>query len=166
MNIIFPGSFDPITKGHEDIIKRALKIFGNIEILILNNFNKNHIFSINERKDIILKIFKEDKRVKITTFDGLLADYIKENDVDVILRSVRNVIDFENEKINAIVNNDLCDIETFFLFSKKKYEYVSSGMVKDVYFNGGNISLYVSFEVLEFLNNKFRRNSNGNFRIN
>lgn len=165
MNIVFPGSFDPITKGHEDIVRRALKIFEKIEILILDNFNKKHIFSINERKNILLKIFKNDSRVKISTFDGLLADYIKKNNIDFVLRSIRNTIDFENEKINFIVNNDLCAVDTFFLFSKKEYEYISSTMVKDVYFNGGDISLYVSVEVLEFLNSKFRRNSNGNFGI-
>lgn len=159
MKIIFPGSFDPITKGHENIIKRIIKIFGNVEVLILNNFNKNHILSICERKNLMSLIFKNDNRIKITTYDGLLADYVSKNNVDIIIRAVRNSIDFESEKINAKINKDLSNIETLILFSEENYNYISSSMVKDVYFSGGNILKYVSVEVLEILNNKFRRNT-------
>ena len=194
MNVIFPGSFDPLTKGHEDIIDRIVDIFGHVDVLILNNYNKKHTFSILERKEMILKIFENNTKVKVNIYNGLLADYIKQNHVDIIVRALRNTLDFENEKINAKINKELADVETFVfhvdiivralrntldfenekinakinkeladvetfvLFSQKNNEYISSTIVKDIYFNGGDVSSYVDKVVLEMLNDKFRRN--------
>lgn len=158
MKVVFPGSFDPITNGHEDIILRLLKLFKSVDIVILNNFNKNHLFSISERRDVILKIFENQLGVSVNSYDGLLSDYIRDNDVDLIVRGIRNTVDYENEKINFKVNKDLCGIETLFLLSENNSDYLSSSMIKDVYFNNGDISLYVNDIVLEMLNNKFRRN--------
>lgn len=158
MNVIFPGSFDPLTKGHEDIIDRIVEIFGHVDVLILNNYNKKHTFSILERKEMILKIFENNTKVKVNIYNGLLADYIKQNHVDIIVRALRNTLDFENEKINAKINKELADVETFVLFSQKNNEYISSTIVKDIYFNGGDVSSYVDKVVLEMLNDKFRRN--------
>lgn len=158
MKVVFPGSFDPITKGHKSIILKILDIFKSVDVVVLNNINKNHLFSIEERKDIILNIFKNYENVRVNTYNGLLANYVKENDVNLLVRGVRNSLDFESEKINAKVNKELCGVETLLLFSESSDEYISSSVVKDVFLNGGNVDLYVDKIVLDMLYRKFRRN--------
>lgn len=158
MKVVFPGSFDPITKGHKSIILKILDIFKSVDVVVLNNINKNHLFSIEERKDIILNIFKNYENVRVNTYNGLLANYVKENDVNLLVRGVRNSLDFESEKINAKVNKELCGVETLLLFSESSDECISSSVVKDVFLNDGNVDLYVDKIVLDMLYRKFRRN--------
>lgn len=158
MKVIFPGSFDPITNGHIDIILRSLKIFDIVEVLVLNNFNKNTIFSIEERKDIISKVFINNKKIKVCSYNGLLYDYINKEKVDFIIRGIRNTIDYENEKINASVNREHSNVETLLMFSDDLKYCVSSSLVKELYFNGADVSKYVDNIVLDELNKKFRRN--------
>ena len=158
MKVIFPGSFDPLTNGHKNIILKALDIFDSVDIVILNNFNKRALFSLEERKNIISDIFKEYKNIDVHIHSGLLCDYVINNNVNVLLRGVRNTLDFESEKINAKVNKELCGVETILFFSDNSDEHISSTVVKDVYFNGGNIDLYVDKVVLDILGEKFRRN--------
>ena len=158
MKVVFPGSFDPITKGHKSIILKILDIFKSVDVVVLNNINKNHLFSIEERKDIILNIFKNYENVRVNTYNGLLANYVKENDVNLLVRGVRNSLDFESEKINAKVNKELCGVETLLLFSESSDECISYSVVKDVFLNGGNVDLYVDKIVLDMLYRKFRRN--------
>ncbi|BFT66152.1 pantetheine-phosphate adenylyltransferase [Parvimonas parva] len=158
MKVVFPGSFDPITIGHKSIILKILDIFKSVDVVVLNNINKNHLFSIEERKDIILNIFKNYENVRVNTYNGLLANYVKENDVNLLVRGVRNSLDFESEKINAKVNKELCGVETLLLFSESSDECISSSVVKDVFLNGGNVDLYVDKIVLDMLYRKFRRN--------
>ncbi len=158
MKVIFPGSFDPITNGHIDIILRSLKIFDTVEVLVLNNFNKNTTFSIEERKDIISKVFINNKKIKVCSYNGLLYDYINKEKVDFIIRGIRNTIDYENEKINASVNREHSNVETLLMFSDDSKYCVSSSLVKELYFNGADVSKYVDNIVLDELNKKFRRN--------
>lgn len=158
MKVIFPGSFDPITNGHIDIILRSLKIFDTVEVLVLNNFNKNTTFSIEERKDIISKVFINNKKIKVCSYNGLLYDYINKEKVDFIIRGIRNTIDYENEKINASVNREHSNVETLLMFSDDLKYCVSSSLVKELYFNGADVSKYVDNIVLDELNKKFRRN--------
>ncbi|MCI5997506.1 MAG: pantetheine-phosphate adenylyltransferase [Peptoniphilaceae bacterium] len=158
MKVIFPGSFDPITNGHIDIILRSLKIFDTVEVLVLNNFNKNTTFSIEEREDIISKVFINNKKIKVCSYNGLLYDYINKEKVDFIIRGIRNTIDYENEKINASVNREHSNVETLLMFSDDLKYCVSSSLVKELYFNGADVSKYVDNIVLDELNKKFRRN--------
>lgn len=158
MKVIFPGSFDPITNGHIDIILRSLKIFDTVEVLILNNFNKNATFSIEERKDIISRVFIDNKKIKVCSYNGLLYNYVNKEKVDFIIRGIRNSIDYENEKINASVNREHSNVETLLMFSDDLKCCVSSSLVKELYFNGADVSKYVDNIVLDELNKKFRRN--------
>lgn len=158
MNVVFPGSFDPLTKGHKNIILKVLNIFDSVDIVILNNFNKSAIFSLTERKNIISSIFKEYNNINVHIHNGLLCDYVKNNNVNILIRGVRNTLDFEVEKINAKVNKELCGVETILFLSDKSDEHISSTIIKDIYFNGGDIDLYVDKIVLDKLCEKFRRN--------
>ena len=157
MKIVFPGSFDPLTNGHKKIILKALRIFESVNILILNNINKKSLFTLEERKDIISNIFKDYNNVSVELYSGLLSEYIENNDVNIIVRGVRNTLDFESEKINAKVNKELCGVETVLFFSESSDEHISSTVVKDIYFNGGSIARYVDKIVLDILSEKFRR---------
>ena len=103
-------------------------------------------------------IFKEYKNVDVHVYCGLLSDYIRKNNINVLVRGVRNTLDFEAEKINAKVNKQLCGVETILFFSDDSEDYISSRIVKDIFFNGGNINLYVDKIVLDILSEKFRRN--------
>lgn len=158
MKVIFPGSFDPLTNGHKSIVLKALNIFDSVDIVILNNINKNPLFSLEERKKIISNIFKEYKNVDVHVYCGLLSEYIRKNNINVLVRGVRNTLDFESEKINAKVNKELSGVETILFFSDKSDEHISSTVVKEIFFNGGNIDLYVDKVVLDKLRKKFRRN--------
>lgn len=158
MKVVFPGSLDPLTIGHKKIILKALDIFGSINVVILNNINKKPLLSLEERKEVISNVFMEYTNVSVDVYCGLLSDYIMHNDVNIIVRGVRNTLDFESEKINAKVNQELCGVQTILFFSESSEEHISSSVVKDIFFNGGNIEPYVDKIVLDILNKKFRRN--------
>ncbi len=137
---VFPGSFDPITLGHVDIIKRAIPLFDEIIIAIGVNAKKNYMFSIEERKKFIENAFFGDDKISVQTYTGLTVDYCKKIDADFILRGLRNPADFEFEKAIAQTNRKLSGIETVFLLTSAETSFISSSIVRDIMRNGGDAS--------------------------
>ena len=129
---IFPGSFDPITNGHFDIIKRGISLFDEVIVAIGVNSDKKYMFSLDERKQFIEDAFADEPKVKVTTYEGLTVDYCKEIDADFILRGLRNPADFEFEKAIAHTNRELEKVETVFLLTSAKTSFISSSIVREV----------------------------------
>ncbi|MFB9054370.1 pantetheine-phosphate adenylyltransferase [Formosa undariae] len=140
---IFPGSFDPITLGHLDIISRAVNVFDEVIVAIGINSDKKYMFTLDERLQFIKDTFKDEPRVKVTTYSGLTVDFCIKMDVEFILRGLRNPADFEFEKAIAQTNRKLSEIETVFLLTSSKTSFISSSIVRDVIRHNGNYTLLV-----------------------
>lgn len=140
---IFPGSFDPLTLGHYDIIKRGVTLFDEIIVAIGVNSSKKYMFSLEERKQFIIDAFKDEPKVKVVTYEGLTVDFCLKNDVEFILRGLRNPADFEFEKAIAHTNRDLAPIETIFLLTSAETSYIASSIVRDVIKNNGDYTKLV-----------------------
>lgn len=140
---LFPGSFDPITLGHYDIITRALDLFDEIVVAIGVNGDKNYMFTVEQRKEFIEKAFADEPKVKVTTYQGLTVDFCKEIDAQFILRGLRNPADFEFEKAIAHTNRKLSQIETVFLLTAARTSFISSSIVRDVIRNHGDYTVLV-----------------------
>ena len=140
---LFPGSFDPITLGHYDIIKRALDLFDEIVVAIGVNGDKNYMFTVELRKEFIEQAFADETKVKVTTYQGLTVDFCKEIDAQFILRGLRNPADFEFEKAIAHTNRKLSQIETVFLLTAARTSFISSSIVRDVIRNHGDYTVLV-----------------------
>ena len=140
---LFPGSFDPITLGHYDIIKRALDLFDEIVVAIGVNGDKNYMFTVEQRKEFIEQAFADEPKVKVTTYQGLTVDFCKEIDAQFILRGLRNPADFEFEKAIAHTNRKLSQIETVFLLTAARTSFISSSIVRDVIRNHGDYTVLV-----------------------
>jgi pantetheine-phosphate adenylyltransferase len=138
---LFPGSFDPITLGHLDIINRALPLFDKIVIAIGVNTDKNYMFTLQERIDFIEKTFANEKKITIETYRGLTVDFCKTVNAHFILRGLRNPADFEFEKAIAITNRKISGIETVFLLTSAETSFISSSIVRDILRNNGDASL-------------------------
>lgn len=150
---IFPGSFDPITLGHYDIIQRGLQLFDHLVVAIGDNSDKAYRFSIAERLDFLQQTFKNEPRIEITTYSGLTVDYCKSIDAQFILRGLRNPADFEFEKAIAHTNRTLSKIETVFLLTASDKAFISSSIVRDVLKHKGDISALVPSAVSEAIAN-------------
>ena len=138
---IYPGSFDPLTNGHVDIIERGAKIFDAIIVAILANVEKTPLFSENERITIIRDVFKGHDNVQVETFSGLLVDYAQLKNASVLVRGLRAVSDFEYEFQMALMNRHLAPgLETVFMMPDEKYTYISSRLIKEVFTLGGEIT--------------------------
>lgn len=135
---IFPGSFDPLTLGHYDIIKRGITLFDELYIAIGINADKKYMFSLENRKRFIEEAFEDEPNIKVVTYQGLTVDFCKEINANFILRGLRNPADFEFEKAIAHTNRKLSEIETVFLLTSSGKSYISSSIVRDVIRNGGD----------------------------
>jgi pantetheine-phosphate adenylyltransferase len=144
---IFPGSFDPITLGHYDIIMRGIHLFDEIVVAIGINAEKKYMFSLEQRQKFIEDAFANEPKVKVITYEGLTIDLCKKMDAQFILRGLRNPADFEFEKAIAHTNRKLSKIETVFLLTASKTSYISSSIVRDVIRNGGDYTVLVPHSV-------------------
>ena len=140
---IFPGSFDPITLGHHDIIMRSLPLFDEIIIAIGINADKKYMFSLEDRKRFLEESFANEPKVSVITYEGLTIDLCKKHNAEFILRGLRNPADFEFEKAIAHTNRRLSKIETVFLLTAAKTSFISSSIVRDVIRNGGDYKVLV-----------------------
>ena len=140
---IFPGSFDPITLGHKDIIEKSLNIFDSVIIGIGQNSEKKYMFSAERRKQFVEETFKSINNIEVKIYDELTVDFCKKNNADFIIRGLRNVSDFEFEKNIALTNRKLGGIETVFLLTSAKNSFISSGIVRDLIKNNGDYSLFI-----------------------
>lgn len=137
---VFPGSFDPLTLGHTDIINRALTLFDEIIIAIGNNTSKNYMFSLEQRVKFIEQTYAGEKKIKVDTYEGLTIEYCKKVNSAFILRGLRNPADFEFEKAIAHTNRKLSKIETVFLLTSANTSYISSSIVRDVLRYKGDVT--------------------------
>ena len=154
---IYPGSFDPITNGHVDIIQRGSRLFDRIVVAVLLNVEKSPLFSVAERVDIARDVFKAYPNVEVDTFDGLLVEYARRKRAGVIVRGLRAVSDFESEMQMALMNRHLNpEVETVFMMPAEPYTYVSSRLVKEVVALGGSVTTLVPVVVEERLRDKKR----------
>ena len=137
---VYPGSFDPLTNGHVDIISRGARLFDRIIVAILVNAEKSPLFTMDERVEITRSVFKTHSNVEVDTFDGLLVDYVERRDAQVIVRGLRAVSDFEFEFQMALMNRRLRpQIETVFMMPAEQYTYISSRLIKEVFSLGGRV---------------------------
>lgn len=154
---IYPGSFDPVTNGHLDIVRRASSIFQNLIILVADNPSKKYVFDAQDRKDFIIQSIKDTSGIIVEIHNGLLAEYIRKSDVNIVIRGLRFVSDFEYELSLALMNRKLnTDIETIFLAPREELIYLSSTMVKEIASFGGDVSPWVPLCVQRALEKKFK----------
>ncbi len=157
MKVIYPGSFDPVTYGHLDIIKRCSKKFEHVIIAVLNNISKKSFFNVEERIELLKETTKEFDNVEIDSFSGLLANYAKQKKCNTMIRGLRAVSDYEYEMQMALVNRRLDpEIETLFMVPSTEFVYLSSSIVKEIAIHGGSIDSFVPKTVEDKLKNKIK----------
>lgn len=157
---VYPGTFDPFTRGHEDLVRRAARIFAYVVVGIAKSHSKRPIFPLDERVEMAEKLCADMPNVKVIGFDGLLMDFLRERNARVIVRGLRAVSDFEYEFQMAGMNRSLHpDIETLFLTPGEQYMFISATMVREIAFLGGDVSKFVHPLVVERLAEKMRQRS-------
>ena len=154
---IYPGTFDPITNGHLDIIERAIKVFDTVIVTIARNSSKNPLFSDKERLEMIREVVKGMKQVEVDSFDGLLVNYAKKRNATAVLRGLRAISDFEYEFQLALTNRKLNDtLETVFLMPSERYTYLNSTIVREIARLGGDVTDFVPPLVKKAFDKKFK----------
>lgn len=152
---IYPGSFDPVTKGHLDILKSGTEIFDKVIMAVARNSEKNGFLTVDERVQLIKESVKDIPNVEVDSFEGLTIDYAKEKNAQILLRGLRAVSDFEYEMQLSQTNSALSkELKTVFLITKPKYNFISSSTIKEIYLNNGDISMFVPEPVNTYLQNK------------
>jgi pantetheine-phosphate adenylyltransferase len=152
---IYPGTFDPVTNGHIDIVKRAGTIFGGITVAVVKNSSKELLFSYSERITMVKEATKDIKGVKVEGFEGLVVDYACRKKVNVIVRGLRMISDFEYEFQMALTNRNLCrQVETIFLMPHPEYSYISSRLIKEAAFLGADLKKFLPPVVIKALKKK------------
>lgn len=156
LDLVYPGSFDPFTKGHEDIALRAAKLCDTLHILVLNNAQKEASFSLEARKKMIEIVFADYDNIQVDQYNGLLVDYLKKHDLSFVVRGLRSESDFRYETQMAATNSLMyADYDTILLPSRAGFSYTSSSTVKEVAAYGGDISKMVPAEIEKFIEAKF-----------
>ena len=140
---VFPGSFDPITIGHVDIVKRGIKVFDEIIIAIGDNTDKKYMFPKEKRVEFVKQTFNNYDNIKIESYDGLTVDFCKKNNIEFMIRGLRNPADFEFEKSIALTNREMTDIETIFFLTSPENSFISSSIVRDLIRNNGDYILFI-----------------------
>jgi pantetheine-phosphate adenylyltransferase len=149
---VYPGTFDPVTYGHLDVIKRGSKIFDELIVAVGHNPLKKPIFTVKERMDMLSKNTGEIQNTRVDCFEGMLTDYMKEMQTNIILRGIRTVSDFEHEFQRALTNRVLkTDIETVFIMTSQEYSFLNSSLIKEAVSLGGDISQFVPSDVEKLL---------------
>ena len=140
---VFPGSFDPITIGHVDIVKRGIKVFDEIIIAVGDNTDKKYMFPKEKRVEFVKQTFNNYDNIKIEPYDGLTVDFCKKNNIEFMIRGLRNPADFEFEKSIALTNREMTDIETIFFLTSPENSFISSSIVRDLIRNNGDYKLFI-----------------------
>ena len=140
MKVLIPGSFDPPTNGHIDVITRCIKVFDEVLVGVIVNPSKESLFSTNTRNEMLNEVFSENKNITIKSFEGLLVDFAKQNKINAIVKGLRAMTDFDYELQMAQMNFNLADFETIFIPTSPEYGYVSSSLVKEIHSYGGDVS--------------------------
>ncbi len=155
---IYPGTFDPVTNGHIDIMKRALKLFGKLIVSVAYNPQKGPLFSVEERIGFIQKATQGWDKIEINSFDNLLIDFAKKNEATIIIKGLRAISDFDYELQMGLMNRTLDkSVETIFMIPSEEYSFLSSKIVKEVASRRGNIANFVPLAVAQGLKDKFRK---------
>jgi pantetheine-phosphate adenylyltransferase len=152
MRALFPGSFDPITLGHEDVINRATKIFDKVIVAVAEDNNKNSLLTLEQRLELVSEIYQDNPKVETVSFSGLTVEFAEKIDANIILRSIRNAIDFESELQLAKMNQAIASsIETIFIAPSNDYQFISSTLVRQLHQLGGKMDAFVSPNVIRYL---------------
>jgi pantetheine-phosphate adenylyltransferase len=154
---VYPGTFDPITHGHTDIITRSLRVFDKVVVAVAPNPAKHPLFNVVERLEMVKLVMKDLTQVDVTSFDGLLVDYVERSGAHAIIRGLRAISDFEHEFQMALINRKLArHVETVFLMPSEEYSYLSSTIIKDVAKHGGSLAEFLHPEVAQRLRERIR----------
>ncbi|MGZ4138343.1 MAG: pantetheine-phosphate adenylyltransferase [Actinomycetota bacterium] len=156
LKAIYPGTFDPITNGHLDIIERAHRRFGNVIVAVSQNPAKTPLFTLEERMGMVKEVVSRLDGIEVDSFDGLLVDYARRRDVGILVKGLRAVTDFDYELQMAQMNHRLAEVETFFMVATPTHSFLSSSLVKEIARFGGDVSGFVPTEVARKLKERFR----------